>query len=254
MNAPLASTATGLAPLLAALAVFCTTARARTLTAVWRLPVSPIPLLGAWLAPGFWFCATPSDGEAFVDAARTLTAAGYTLADPPPKAVDALAPVLKNDRPQYLHDAAALGAFVESLPAIVSHIELWNPGDSARRVIDAAHLRAMLRGVAGRVSVSRAVYRDTTRGNVNASALVFEGETWRAMLRSYDADAITPIAPRFDPARPFALACGLCGVVASTRFETADAAHTEALARRWTLRDTDEGETYACRPCAKRGA
>lgn len=27
-------------------------------------------------------------------------------------------------------------------------------------------------------------------------------------------------------------------------------AHTEALARRWTLRDTDEGETYACRPCS----
>ena len=177
MNAPRTPPASALAPLLAALAVFCTTARARALTAVWRVPTSPLPLLGAWLAPGFWFCATPATADELTEAARTLAAAGYTLTDPPTKALDALAPALAHDRPQYLHDVAALAVFVDSLPAIVSHVELWTPGDTARRVVDASHLRAMLRGVVGRVSLSRTVYRDTSRNSVNASALTFEGET-----------------------------------------------------------------------------
>lgn len=247
MNAPRHPTASlAVAPLLATLAVYFATARARVLASIWRV-LSPLPILGAWLAPGFFFCATPSTD--FDDAARAVAFEGYALTEPTPKAMEALAPALSHGRPTYVHDVAALAVFVESLPAIVTHVELWTPGTSTHRAVSAAHLRAMLCGVSGRVVIARAVYRDTER-NQNAPAVVFEGETWRALLRSYDPDAITPTAPRFEPARPVALACARCGVVASTRFETAADAHTAALARRWTLRDTDEGETYACRPCS----
>lgn len=245
MNAPRTPTASTVAPLLATLAVFCATLRARVLASVWRAP-SPFPLFGAWPAPGFFFAVDPADPD---EAARAIVAAGYTLTEPTPKAMEALAPALSHGRPTYVHDVGALAVFVESLPAIVTHVELWTPGTSTHRAVSAAHLRAMLCGVSGRVVIARAVYRDTER-NQNAPAVVFEGETWRALLRSYDPDAITPTAPRFEPARPVALACARCGVVATTRFETAADAHTAALARRWTLRDTDEGETYACRPCS----
>ena len=62
MNAPRTPTASTVAPLLATLAVFCATLRARVLASIWRAP-SPFPLFGAWPAPGFFFAVDPADPD-----------------------------------------------------------------------------------------------------------------------------------------------------------------------------------------------
>ena len=234
----------GLASVLAALALFFPTSAARAAAILWRADALPRPFIGLWITPALFLCAMPPFDE-LPAAARILASMGYTLADPPPEPLRATVAALGYDAVPTQHDAEALAVFLDSLPAIITHAAF---SDEPRRAVDATHLRAILHAVTGPVQVTRTVYR---AGATNAAALMFSTPTWRAILRTVDAETLLTKAPTFNAAQTVALSCARCGTTAARRFATEADARDEALRRRWSRHETDEGDVFACANCTR---
>ena len=252
MNAPRVSPPlpVALAIPLAILATFAPTSAARARLSVVMLAGQDIvPVLFARLAPGLLLAFVPGAVDRHTIAAA-ITAAGYAVATPPaPQTWRHLAEAMIPRPPRGQLDPAALATYLDSLPASVRHVRL---SPESTRALDAAHLRAIVSALVGidasqPLAHTRRVYRD---GEANAAGILLAGDGWRALFDAPPVADLDGAAPPFDPAHPVALACASCGTVAPLRHATEHDAQMEALRRRWTPRETDEGDVYDCRPCA----
>lgn len=198
------------------------------------------PRAGAFLRADLYFALDGAEGFGSLDVRRGTVEA------------QAITDTWRSMSPDALTvGAEALATFGEALPAAAPWAAVPTPPSASRgvTVVPAEALRALAYD-----RQELRLYSATTRDpktNTNAPALVVVAPGWRAIVRGQPRAATQRLgAIPLDPARPAALVCSGCGAHGGAH-ETAHAALEAATRRRWRLRSTDEGQVFACAPCAR---
>ena len=229
------------------LAAWSATPKARARAILYRVASPTLPFIGGWLSPELFFAHTEiASAEPLL---KLLASAGYaTRSDPPPALSASLASALTSERGmEYVLDPLGLAAFMEALPAVVTHARLpFHPG--TKRAVDATALRSLAEAPwTGPISVYRISLRRAD-SSAMGSALLLVTPAWRAILRAYDPDTLDRAPVQMDASFPVPLVCSRCGATGG-HYETVHDQATGARRRRWQETETDEGVVYVCRRC-----